>query len=127
MPYSSTKCPLTAGDQYELFSKLEPIFTYTELHFMEEVSVEQISRMTHFNYSYFCWIFKKATGESYIDYLNYVRISVVEELLRTTDLPISVLLERTGFTSLSYFNRVFKSKNSINPSVYRKQMLNSIV
>jgi len=89
---------------------------------MDNISVEEISAMAHFNYSYFCRLFKKATGKSYIDFLNYVRISVADELLRTTDLPISLILEKTGFTSLSYFNRVFKNLNGLSPSAYRKQM-----
>ncbi len=116
------KTPDLLSKNNELLNKLEPIFNYTESHYMEDITVEDISDMAHFNYSYFCRLFKKATGKSYIEYLNYVRISMAEELLRTTNLPISTLLERTGFTSLSYFNRVFKQHKGISPSVYRKYM-----
>ena len=71
---------------------------------------------------YFCRLFKKGTGKSYIDYLNYVRVSTAEELLRTTDLSISIIMEKTGFTSLSYFTKVFKNQNGISPSSYRKHI-----
>lgn len=109
-------------DNKDIFVKLEPIFQYTEIHYREEISVSAISDIVHFNYSYFCRLFKKATGRSYIEYLNYVRISIAEELLRTTNLPITAILEQTGYTSLSYFNRVFKHLKGVSPAVYRRHI-----
>jgi AraC-like DNA-binding protein len=116
------KTPDILAEHHDLFIKLEPIFEYTESYYMEDISVTTLSDMTHFNYSYFCRLFKKATGNSYIEYLNYVRVTVAEELIRTTNLPIITILERTGFSSLSYFNRVFKRLKGISPAVYRKHM-----
>ena len=117
------KTPALLNENHDLFIKLEPVFQYTELHFMEDITVGTISDLAHFNYSYFCRLFKKATGKSYIDYLNFVRVSAAEELIRTTDLPITVILDRTGFASLSYFNRVFKHLKGVSPAVYRKHMI----
>jgi len=75
--------PLQPGVNDELLYKLEPIFDYTQDHYMEPISTEVITEIIHFTYSYFCRLFKKLTHKNYIDYLNYIRISAAEALLRT--------------------------------------------
>lgn len=49
------------------------------------------------------------TGESPLQYLNRCRVEHAEELLRTTDRPITDIALSCGFSSSQYFARVFKS------------------
>lgn len=103
--------------------KLEKIIDYVEAHYREDISVEFACNMLNLNYYYFCRLFKKATGSSFIQYLNYVRISVAEKLLLTTDMPVTGIIYESGFSSLSYFNRIFKKYKNCSPTEYKKIMM----
>jgi len=106
----------------EHLRRLQPIFDYVEVHFNENLTVESASRMLNFNYAYFCRLFKQTTDKTFIDYLNFVRVSEAEKLIRTSDKSINQILAETGFSSASYFNRVFKGLKGMSPSAYKKNV-----
>ena len=93
--------------QKETFLKLDKVIEYVESHYNENINVEKACELLNINYYYFCRLFKKATGSTFIQYLNFVRISVAEKLILTTDMSITRIIMETGFSSLSYFNRIF--------------------
>jgi AraC-like DNA-binding protein len=107
----------------ELLSKLSVIFDYVEKNYAEQISVESASQMLGLNYFYFSRLFKAATGKSFIQYLNYVRISVSEKLLLTTNEAITDIIYETGFSSLSYFNKVFKQFKGCSHTDFRKRIV----
>lgn len=104
----------------EEFKKLEQVIRFIEVNYKDEIPLEKVCEMLKVNYYYFCRLFKKATGNTFIQYLNFVRISVAEKLLITTEMSITDIIFETGFSSLSYFNRIFKKFKGCNPSEYRK-------
>ena len=54
------------------------------------------------------------------EYLNFVRICKAEKLLSSSEKSILEISEAVGFSSISYFNRVFKRVRSSSPGSYRK-------
>lgn len=98
------------------------VLDYVEKHYDESIDVSQMAELLNLNPDYFCRLFKTATGQSFIQHLNNVRISVAEKLLLSTDRLITDILAETGFSSLSYFNRTFKKIKHCSPSEFRKQM-----
>ena len=66
-------------------------------------------------------IFKNQSGMSLRKYLNDLRIEHACDLLRHSDLSINDIALKSGFTSASYFNRIFKDSEGITPSNYRSQ------
>lgn len=56
------------------------------------------------------------------EYIRLVRLEKAEELLRTTDLNISEVVYSIGFTSRSYFCKIFKKKYNCNPKAYKKKV-----
>jgi AraC family transcriptional activator of pobA len=116
LDYKST---LKLYNDNEALEKLKSILNYVETNYYENITVEKACSLLNYSYHYFCKLFKKATGKSFIQYLNFVRINVVEKLLLTTDIPISEIISQTGFSSFSYFNRAFKKIKGCAPSVYR--------
>lgn len=103
-----------------LFPKLSSVLNFVESNYGDNITVELVSNMLGLNYYYFSRRFKAATGKPFIQYLNFVRISVAEKLLLTTDKSITEIISDTGFSSLSYFNRTFKKLKLCNPTDYRK-------
>ena len=64
--------------------------------------------------------FKKITGTSVMNYLNYCRIDKAKQYLSSTDIPLGEIVDICGFTDFSNFSRNFKAANGTSPSVYRK-------
>lgn len=64
--------------------------------------------------------FKKHYGITITDYLNGLRINYASNLLINTNIPIIDICFNCGFQSVSYFYRVFKEKNGVTPSIFRK-------
>ncbi|MBE3102525.1 MAG: helix-turn-helix transcriptional regulator [Firmicutes bacterium] len=106
--------------QNEELNRLGKVIEYIELHYNEDINVEMACGLLNLNYFYFCRMFKKVIGRTFVQYLNYVRVSVAEKLLLTTNMPITDIIMETGFSSLSYFNRIFKSHKGCSPSTFRK-------
>jgi AraC-like DNA-binding protein len=55
------------------------------------------------------------------EYIRIVRLEKAEELIRTTDLNISQVVYSIGFTSRSYFCKIFKKKYNCSPKTYKKK------
>ncbi len=99
--------------------KILPAIEYVNRNYNEEISLEAVSAMLGFDPSYFCRIFKTATGATFTEYLNFVRICKAEKMLSRTANSILEISETVGFSSVSYFNRVFKKYRNCSPRNYR--------
>ncbi len=99
--------------------KVWPVIEYIDKNYMFKITLEQLSSTLNVNREYFCRIFKEATGITPVEYINYVRITKAENLLTTTNLSVLEISMEVGFSSVSYFNRVFKNLKRVAPSAYR--------
>lgn len=99
--------------------KILPILSYINNNYSDNITLEYASRQLGFDQSYFCRIFKIATGATFTEYLNFVRICKAEKLLLKTHDSILNISEAVGFSSVSYFNRIFKRYRNCSPRVYR--------
>ena len=99
--------------------KILPAMTYINQNYSENIDLSEISSMLGFDRSYFCRIFKVATGATFTEYLNFVRICKAEKKLSTTNESILNISSSVGFSSVAYFNRIFKKYKNCSPSTYR--------
>ena len=113
------------ADGLELYQRKEvqkilPALTYINEHYAEDITLEDVSAHLGFNPSYFCRIFKNATGATFTEYLNFVRVCKAERMLARTQDSILEIAGAVGICSVSYFNRIFKKYHSCSPSLYRQ-------
>lgn len=99
--------------------KILPILSYINNNYSENITLDLASAQLGFDQSYFCRIFKTATGATFTEYLNFVRICKAEKLLVKSHDSILNISEAVGFSSVSYFNRIFKRYRNCSPRVYR--------
>ncbi len=93
---------------------------YVQNHYMDNITLDFISDYVNMSKSNFCLMFHKSVGETFIQYLNHIRISHVHRLLAETDLKVYKIAERTGFSTASYMTSVFRQINGISPNEFRK-------
>jgi len=64
-------------------------------------------------------LFKTATGNSPVAFIQRRRVDKACELLRFTEEGIKEISAQCGFTELSFFYRVFKHWTGMTPSLFR--------
>ena len=106
--------------------KILPVLSYVNTSYAEALKLSEVAAMLSFDESYFCRIFKNATGATFTEYLNFVRISKAEKLLKKTHKSILEISESVGFSSVSYFNRIFKKYHLVSPRAYRGMLYQNI-
>lgn len=102
--------------------KLRPAIAYIDDNFAKNITLDEIAEVQKLNPSYFCRLFKRASGQSFIDYLNFLRICKSEKLLAQKDRSILDVAYDVGFSSISYYNRVFKRYKHCTPTEYRRAL-----
>lgn len=63
--------------------------------------------------------FKMIHNRTVNDYITHMRVLKAEILIRTSDLNISEIVYCIGFTSRSYFSKIFKEKFNCSPKEYK--------
>lgn len=95
------------------------ILKYVNNNFCSDISIQSISKDLNVNASYISQLFKKEVGITFTEYLSNLRIDRACNMLKTTDLSISEIAEKTGYNDFFYFSRIFKKIKGMPPSKYR--------
>lgn len=118
------KCGFFTNEYNEIdrkkIKKLIPALEYISESYKENISLSDVSEKIGMSNYYFCRLFKSTLNMGFTDYLNSVRITHAEEMLSETNKSILEIAFENGFSSVSYFNRVFKSLKNCSPSEYRR-------
>ena len=104
--------------------RMRTIYAYIDEHYQGKITVDEIASLCNLSKPAFCRYFKKATGNSFVAFLNQYRISQAKRLLLMGK-NITETCFDCGFESLSYFNRIFKKVTLENPSEFKKRHLNN--
>lgn len=101
-------------------ARLEPVLEYTQVHHGEELTLDGAANAMGLNKEYFCRLFKKNMGVSYLQYVNQVRAAAVCRELETSGDPIALIGERHGFTNSKMLNQYFRELYGCTPSEKRR-------
>lgn len=94
------------------------LLDWIDEHYAEEITLANVSKYCGYNKNYFCKRFKELTDETFIDFLNTVRISKACNLLSEGKSIQSACFD-CGFNNISYFIKTFKKILNITPSAYK--------
>lgn len=100
--------------------RLEPVLDYVQLHHAEELSLDSAADTLGLNKEYFCRLFKKNMGVSFLQYVYQVRTTAFCRDLENTEDPISEIAERHGFKDSKMLNQYFREIYGCTPSEKRK-------
>lgn len=108
--------------QKEYMERVMNVCSYINQHYQENISLEEIAAVSGFSKFHFTRIFKQCMDVTFYEYLNQKRIMRAEELLSASNASITNIAMDSGFSSISAFNRTFKTLKECSPSEYRKKL-----
>lgn len=101
-------------------NRLEPLLEYIQLHHGQELSLEEAAHAVGLNKEYFCRLFKKNMGVTFLQYVYQVRATAVCRELENSEDTIGQIAERHGFRDPKMLNQYFKEIYGCTPSEKRK-------
>lgn len=99
---------------------IESAIEYIEVHYNEEIFLEEISRYVSITPQYFSKLFKDETGYNFVEWITKIRIEKAKELMNSTDKKIKEVCYLVGYNDPNYFSRAFKKIAGVSPTDYMK-------
>lgn len=92
-------------------------------NYNQEVSLQQLAAAVGINPYYLSHLFRKEMGISFLEYLTSVRMSIAKSLLKQTAMSVMDICLEVGYQDPSHFAKIFKKKEGIHPTEYRKKSI----
>ncbi len=108
-----------SGDTYS--TPVQIAISYIKTHFREDITLEKTASLLGFSAGYFSTLFSKATGKTYIKYLNDLRLDYAKNLLSYNKFSINEVCAMSGFKSYSNFLKAFKAKFGDLPKTHQSK------
>ncbi len=102
----------------------EPILTvqqWLDKNYRGKVVIASLAKLSGYNERTFLRRFRKATGESPLEYLQRMRIEKAKQLLAGSRETLEVITKTVGYEDVSSFRRLFKQIAGVSPTVYRQR------
>lgn len=113
------------GSQRDL-QRVTHVMNWVKVHYPEPLSLETAADSLALSKEYFCRLFKKYTGQTFLEYLNDVRTMHLYEDLQNSDETITVLMEKNGLSNYKIFMRTFKKLYGSTPQKMRSNWIRHI-
>ncbi len=95
------------------------MLSYIHESYGENISIEALADYGHVSRSECFRCFKRFTGKTPMEYVNEYRLIQGAAMLRRTNLTIAQISNACGFSTSSYFGKVFREKYGMTPLKYR--------
>lgn len=109
----------TSDDKSNTFAG---ITEYIEKHYNEPLKIQELAEMCGMSYSNFARLFRQTYNQSCKEYIEFIRLNKVEDLLLMTNIDLTYISNETGFADCSHLIRTFKKWKGITPKQWRKNM-----
>ena len=93
---------------------------YIRAHYEEPLSLDLLAEKVYLTPHYLSSIFIQEKGIGINKYIKNLRMEKARELLTGTNMKISEICERVGYSNLSYFCRTFRNEFGMTPEQYRR-------
>ncbi len=109
-----TEKPKTATEHL-----IESAANFIEENLQNNIKLTLVADQYHLSHAYFSRTFKTYTGFGFNEFVTHRRIQKATQLLRHSNLTISEIAYKCGFSDSNYFSTVFKKDTGISPIKYR--------
>ena len=101
--------------------RIKLMMDYIRDHYSEPVTAEEIAASAGISTRESSRCFRRCIGVSPMEHLTQYRIRRASKALRETAKTVLEISEECGFSSASYFSKVFRDVTGLTPKQYQKQ------
>lgn len=92
-----------------------------ESSYSETLNQKELASELGISPEYFCSLFSKNVGESFVKFLRNYRIEIAKSLYSHSDIPKEEVPYRVGFTDEKYYSRIFKEVTGMSVGTYIRE------
>ncbi|TBL76021.1 helix-turn-helix domain-containing protein [Paenibacillus thalictri] len=93
---------------------------FVRSNLQRKISLEEAAQHLHLHPNYLSRLFKRETGETFVEYVTRAKMEKAKELLEMTDATVEDIAEQLGYENKNYFGKLFKSFYGSTPSAFRR-------
>ena len=101
---------------------LDDLRSYLDLHIHENVSIEDLCRISNKSPNHTIRLFKQRFGTTPYQYVLMLKLRFARTLLRSGNMSVEKIAEQLNFCNAGHFSTVFYKHVGMRPSEYRKEM-----
>lgn len=105
----------------DALAKINTVFNYITENYGAPISADMLAARLGMSHTKFSRFFRKATGNSFTDFVNQIRINKACQLLMNTDKYVTNICYDVGFNNVANFNRRFLEMKGVTPKTFRSQ------
>jgi len=109
----------TDGKKISRREEFDIIVEYLKTKLSDNLSVEEIAKASSVSVSKLKMLFREYASCGPIDFFIILKLERAKELICLGESNLSEIAESLGFSSLSYFSRIFKSRFGVSPSKWK--------
>ena len=103
--------------------RIQSAINYIESNLEGELSIQKISKSVNVSKSFLYKNFHKYFNCTISEYINTKRIEKSLEYLKEPNLSIDEVSQKVGFSSVSYYGKIFKQQKNMTPFKYKKNCI----
>lgn len=100
-----------------------PIIHYIHRNYQEELALSDLASRFSLSVSRISEVIKQTTGQTFVHFLNDLRLRHACSLLVSTDMSVADIALEVGYGSYKTFSRIFRETKGVVPKDYRKMKL----
>ncbi len=104
------------------YNNMDKVMLYIEQNYTARISLDVLAEHANLSKYHFCRLFKKLTGRTPFEYVNYLRVNEAIALISDTSASITDIAYQVGFNDANYFCRVFKETTGYTPSSIKSML-----
>jgi len=98
---------------------IKRITAYVRENYDRDITIDSVAEHIGISYSYLRRLYKEATGQNLVDYINELRLQKAKRLLRQTDYTVREVADLCGFHHERSFSRAFAHAEGLPPGKYK--------
>ena len=95
---------------------------YIAVHYRENIGRNEVAEEVGLAPNYLGMLFRKETGQTIREYINFCRVEEAKRLMERTNHNITEMALQVGFDNITYFSTIFKKYTGLTPVEYRKNL-----
>ena len=113
------ECSVT--DRTSLMDELGGLLNYISLHYMEDITIDDLTAQTHMSKASLQRKMTAFTGLSPMQYIHRIRLNQAALMLQEKKKSVAQIATEVGYNSLSSFNRKFLDYFGMSPTKYKSR------